>query len=424
MKNICKDKIININTNLLCNNSISTVEFKENDIAMEIRKIDSLELNYENGDLVPVKSDSAKISDYKKHILFNDDGSNFMEYVTFDYGIDARDVLHTGDFRIIAQHDSTENVEYFRADYKSILTTNLYVFFNQYLFYINGYDNDKITASLTIKTRNMGELLANKIKLSLYGTKIEKAEIIKSISAKTAENNKIEKFNLEDNIMYNTKSGEMPVNNQNQLYFLIKNFVKLDVLSNTKHATVYTMYPTDCDVYVEIQQSGYAVKKLVIRQGTSKSEEIALDDLWKNTNIISITASEKSIYAYDPNKYQTKNLELEQLLGDRLAAKILKNYSASRQSVNITAPVLSKDDVYNVGEIVKIIMLPHSQLQLLDTGIRDETERRYSFALYDNGEPKQFVITSVELKYNGSWRQNLEMLEVPHVRVAKAQQNQ
>lgn len=425
MKTISKDKIININTNLLCNNSINTVEFKEKDIAMEMKKIDSIELNYENGELVPLKSDSVKISNYKKYIKNSDDGTLIMEYVAFDYSIDARDVLHTGDFEMIAQHDSSENIEYSRANSKTLLTSELFVLLTQQLFYINGYCNDKITASVTIMTREQDKLRANKFKLSLYGVKIEKAEIYKSISSKSTENmadKKIEKFNLDDNFMFNTKSGVMK-NNQNQSNFLIKNFVKLDVITNPQHATVSTMYPTDCDVYVTIKQKDYNSKELIIRQGATMSEEVALDTFWKNTTIENIRASENSKYAYDPDKYQVINLELQQLLGDRLAEKILENYSTPRQSVNVTVPVLSKDDVYNVGEVVKIIMLSRSQL-LINAGSRTEMERRYSFANYDSGEPKQFIITSVELKYDGLWRQNLEMLEVPYSRIAKAHANQ
>lgn len=429
MKTIFKDKIFNINTNLLCNNGYDIVTLKEFNTTFATQKVADLELNYANGDLNP-ENELNKFENFET-INYENDGKFLMKVVTFNYLVDSKDVLDTGDFYCDVQYHrdkgEIENLNFIRIESKKLLTTDYFLYLAHGAFCVNGYINNKISISFAIMTKNSDEVLFNKIKIFLKGSKIYKQDKLQNFSNADviiSKNDKdINTFSVNEMPLINTLSGVINENSINSINFKIKNFASLDTLSKPKYATAYIMYPADCDVEIKIQQKGYSEKTLIIKKGNTYSNELEVDDFWKVTTISDIKACDNSIYEYDKNKYNNQLPELKKTLGKRLADNILTNYNKPRQSVNLSAAITNKEDIFEIGEKVKIIMISAHNANLINNFNSDvsrelknlhiETERKYSFALYDDGNPKIFKITSVEIKYNGSWRQNLEMIEVP-----------
>lgn len=421
MKTIFKDKIFNINTNLLCNNGYDIVTLKEFNTTFATQKIADLELNYANGDLNP-ENELNKFENFET-INYENDGKFLMKVVTFNYLVDSKDVLDTGDFYCDVQYHrdkgEIENLNFIRVESKKLLTTDYFLYLARGAFYVNGYINNKISISFAVMTYDSDGYGFNKLKLAIKGSKIYKQEKL-CIYSNTDRYANV--YSINEIPLINSFSGVLNESTDSKK-FKIKNFVSLDTLSKPKYATAYIMYPADCDVEIKIQQKGYSEKTLIIKKGNTYSNELEVDDFWKVTTISDIKACDNSIYEYDQNKYNNQLPELKKTLGKRLADNILTNYNKPRQSVNLSAAITNKEDIFEIGEKVKIIMISAHNANLINNfnsdvsrelkNLQIETERKYSFALYDDGNPKIFKITSVEIKYNGSWRQNLEMIEVP-----------
>lgn len=426
MKTIFKDKIFNINTNLLCNNGYDAIALKEYNTTFATQKVADLELNSVNGGLEAV-NELEKFENFET-INFERDGNIFMKAVTFNYLVDSKDVLDTGDFYCDVQYqydqNETENYEFKRVESKKLLTTEYYLFLARGAFYVNGYINNKISISFAVMTYDSDGYGFNKIKLAIKGSKIYKQEKL-CIYSNTDRYANV--YSINEIPLINSFSGVLNESTDSKK-FKIKNFVSLDTMSKPKYATACIMYPADCDVEIKIQQKGYEEKLLIIKKGDTYSNELEVDDFWKITTISDIKFSDNSIYEYNREEYNEQLPELNNVLGKRLADKILANYNKPRQSVSLSAAITNKDDIYEIGDNVKILMISAHNFDLktgLDGGDtqnmtlkRTESERKYSFALYDDGNPKIFKITSVEIKYNGSWRQNLEMIEVPFMKTS------
>lgn len=80
-------------------------------------------------------------------------------------------------------------------------------------------------------------------------------------------------------------------------------------------------------------------------------------------------------------------------IGNVIADEILSKYAKGKQTITLT--VVIRDDLYIVGETV----IPY--------GFDGQPMARKA-----DGTAKQFMITSAEFVYRGSYRQNLEMVEI------------